>query len=966
MIELENLLQSLLNVIQKYKIPAPQSLLRSPYIKDFVSTRLSSDSCAELTTPASTSVSNTIHWPVTANGDSSLINGPNHSRIPSQAMVVSRSNPNIKANRSVSQAHLEISSDLANRGLQSLVDCPINCKTATPVSQSHVATDSNSDSSRGLSIAEKGSLRAANETTIVAHDHSVAMQKNVPLDLQATPMANPADALSLQNASNGTTAADSNSLNVIVSTTNNLVNSVPQNIIRAMVDLPSGSFNDAVSSSYRRDTVINGANAVTSNIVMSQAHLIRETANKVPSMASQMFVMKNLVNSRNRANMSSGSSILPISTNDSCVLTIATNDRNSEKQNSNLTRNTVPQLHVRNAEGNSSSDGTTLPEQTTVQTSQMSKTNMGLTINKTLETEAVLRSVSVEEPFVRGPTQVPVSSQAAQQALSIERRTLGSNGRCLDVSTNCDTGNGSESVKRPSKPSKLPLASIAVKNPNMGAPLQQTRTASGLQIGSASIQTCHSVTSLLSNMTTSPTDNTTLSIESIRAGKAGCRQESNATWNSKQTAQKFSRNVENKATSRADVGPRKRSSSNRVTRKQSNARISNILQVSCSQSPINAAKPSPKRAKKNASQQSSKSGINAPVNGPSSQQTFSANASKALSQEGAKKAQQQRKQTSNRSCAGLNVPLGESTMTLPKPHNFVSLARKEQRNKNTSNTLGQFSTESLLRNNNAGNCTQGFVGEVEQDISLPTILNIFAPAATIGNMVNQIPLSNNLPNAQHISNNSTFPTIQSTFSNFSAETLIGGQVESQTSVHAVMNSAPNANENNLVQSEQQNLFTDFSTDALLAGTESNLSYGIDNIMSRNDVVASNSCVSPNWLQTNSFIDSSPVRGSFNQGFNIFDTPINMQGYVSTVTNGGFTTPVKWRQDLGRLDEQNISSTPSSSGTVLGIWGQSSVTPLKAPQAGPNRNLHKSKGATGQPNSKRGPSFGDFLLVDSVS
>jgi len=134
-------------------------------------------------------------------------------------------------------------------------------------------------------------------------------------------------------------------------------------------------------------------------------------------------------------------------------------------------------------------------------------------------------------------------------------------------------------------------------------------------------------------------------------------------------------------------------------------------------------------------------------------------------------------------------------------------------------------------------------------------------------------------------------------------------------------------------------------------------------MNRSDVVVSNSCISPNWLQANSLIDSSPIRGSFNQGLNIFDAPSNMQGYVASGQSSVMTTPVKWRQDT----DQNINLTLSSSTPSIGLWGQNfHATAQKTQRNGQNKDPHKTKGTRSQPSNKRGPSFGDFLLVDSVS
>ena len=89
----------------------------------------------------------------------------------------------------------------------------------------------------------------------------------------------------------------------------------------------------------------------------------------------------------------------------------------------------------------------------------------------------------------------------------------------------------------------------------------------------------------------------------------------------------------------------------------------------------------------------------------------------------------------------------------------------------------------------------------------------------------------------------------------------------------------------------------------------------------------------------------------------------MQGYVASGQSSVMTTPIKWRQD----SDQNINLTLSSSAPSVGLWGQSFHAPAQKTQRnGQHKDPQKTKGTRSQPSNKRGPSFGDFLFVDSVS
>eukprot|EP00112_Aurelia_sp_Birch-Aquarium-sp1_P019069 Seg4648.3 transcript_id=Seg4648.3/GoldUCD/mRNA.D3Y31 product="hypothetical protein" protein_id=Seg4648.3/GoldUCD/D3Y31 len=512
--------------------------------------------------------------------------------------------------------------------------------------------------------------------------------------------------------------------------------------------------------------------------------------------------------------------------------------------------------------------------------------------------------------------------------------------------------------------------------------MRQTQSMVSNQNGAGGTQTCHSVTSLLGSSTTSPTENLTLSMEAILANTAtGARHiEKQVSMPSKRATNSEIDSIENlkqgnifgnQNRSNVETVSRKRSTAARDQNIQNHAVMSdNIRQVTS----LPQHKPPAKRPRRNAQMQHtenrltntvpSRSAVQIATKSVPTQVNPSRNNSKIAKQN--EERSRLKKQTISNNSSVISNSRKRSTTSLPKPQNFVSLARKNPGRKRPNNGL-DFSAEALIRSNNLTTAMQqNALNEAEQEMTLPTILNIFAPAS-VGNMVSQLPVSNNTSNIQNQVNNSTFPTIQSTFSNFSAEALIGGTMESQPNVSAVINAVQNASENTLGQQEQQSLFTDFSTDALLAGTESSLSYGIDNIMSRNDVVASNSCISPNWLQNGSFIDNSPIRGSFNPGFNIFDTPNGFQGHMSLTSNSTFSTPIKWRQDVGRIDEQGhvaLSSALTANGQ---LWSPTvAAVPHSKTRSAQAKEKQRSKVFKNQPNSKRGPSYGDFLLVDSVS
>ena len=939
-IELENLLHSLLKVIKRCKIPVSPTLFSSPYVNKLVASHFSDGDSTELALALATST------------ESSFISTGNNTVINIHSKSGAKPHPGAENDlysvrssmESVSQMQLQQCLSTGRQSV-SVMDSSSNCTPATQLNQSLSSVEYDLDVVSS-SVVARGSTSqipivsscASNSASSVTAEQrnvgvNIASSELLSSSLQPSTLTSQGSVLPVQQVNTVDAANYLPTQNSLVSIAPKSVDSIPQCFLNSsMIGIPS----EVINGNIEKQVVLSGNDTASINSASKQLQISKESTVKPPSMESQMFVMKNLVHSRNKANLNNFDLLANIP---------ASSHRNNAKPTKNGSKKDV----------NTESRGP-LEQNATVKGCQASRGSAVIVGKKMLRSDAGFDSKCTEASFVRIESQLLETSQTAQEIF------------VNDVCNAADASSGdSSTTQSKQRPPKL-LLNLGLVNEANTDTFSKTSRGSCIQAGPSGIQTCHSVTSLLSNMTTSPTENSALSIDRILSDKPGSRQELCPVKLNEQTVQPFVKGLHDQTISKSHVVPRKRSSSNRAPRKQSNVQAPNSLQISLNQGDMNSSKPSPKRAKKILSQPASQNVGDMRTRQPVSQQVLLPNASSqvVVNNKGKKEDRsKQRRPNHMKGSGGLNLPQGGNMLSLPKPHSFVSLARKDQRNRNGASNLSQFSTESLLRSNNGTN-TQALVGDTDQDISLPTILNIFAPAS-IGNMVNQLPMSTNLSNPQIVNNNSNFPTIHSTFSNFSAEALIGGQMDNQSSVNTVMNAAPTVNDHPLNQSEQQSLFTDFSTDALLAGTESSLSYGIDSIMSRNDVVASNSCISPNWLQTNSLIDNSPIRGSFNHGLNIFDTPGNLQGYVTSGQNTVFTTPIKWRQDVGRNDDQNINLVPSSSVSALGLWGQNLPTSAqKTQRTVQNKDTQKPKGTRGQASSKRGPSFGDFLLVDSVS
>ena len=936
-IELENLLHSIMKVIKKCKLPIPSTIFKSAYAKKLVAAYSSNSNTVE---SALTLVSST-QCPVIPNETTTVVNDLHQNGTQLDLVTENSLYHGDTSMESVSQLQFQ-------RCLSASIKQPEFSSNGTPSAQVDQPSVQCDLDVVGSSIMTRGSIPEipnmssyspySSSSVPVDQRHvgiSIVSSELLQSNLQQSMLTNQTSVLPLQQVNSEDTTNFSQ--NNTASVTPNSVHSVPQSLLnRGTVNLS----NDVTVGRIEKQVVYNSTGAASSNVTSKQLKTNKETTVKPPSMESQMFVMKNLVNSRNKPNW----------TNYDLLANVPVPPTYShDKPSINATKQG---LIVEGCSPFDQNGKATVP--------QVNRPNALVVEKGMLRSEGGLDGYSSEPSFVRFGSQLLDTSQTAREI---------NNEITISTCSHNAAGNISvtQSKQRPSKPSKL-LLSTGICNASGADASSQQSKALGTQTGAFGIQTCHSVTSLLSGMTTSPTENSALSIDRILSDRTGSKQEQCLIRPNEQCPQTFVSNLNDQGTHKANIASRKRQTSSRAPRKQSGTQTS--LQVSLNEDSMNSSKPSPKRARKNSSQIVSQNIVNMEIHEPISGQSPASNKRNQMivNAKSRKEERSKQKRPNNiRSSGGLTLPQGGNILSLPKPHNFVSLARKHQQNRNGGNALGHFSTESLLRSSTVTNA-QALVGDTDQDMSLPTILNIFAPAS-IGGMVSQLPMSANLSSSPSVNNSTSFPTIHSTFSNFSAEALIGGSMENNQPSVNTTNEQPlsQSEQQSLNQSEQQSLFTDFSTDALLAGTESNLSYGIDNIMSRNDVVVSNSCISPNWLQTNSLIDSSPIRGTFNQGLSIFDTPSSMQGYVSSGQNTVITTPIKWRQDVGRNDDQNISLVQPSSVVSLGVWNQTLTTGAqKTLRNEQNKDGQKSKGTRGQPNSKRGPSFGDFLLVDSVS
>ena len=346
---------------------------------------------------------------------------------------------------------------------------------------------------------------------------------------------------------------------------------------------------------------------------------------------------------------------------------------------------------------------------------------------------------------------------------------------------------------------------------------------------------------------------------------------------------------------------------------------------------------------------------------------------------------------------------------LPRPHKVMSLANSQQgpnvarRNQSQQCHPGpqpaRFSAEALMRSSSVSTSLTGdmipqhLTGAPVQGGSLPTILNIFAPAS-VSNMVQQPASGSTLVNVNStvtpshnnsnipVPNMSTFPTIQSTFSNFSAESLIAnGSIDNQPMNPAQGNPNQQVNENMLVQQVNQTLFTDFSADALLAGTDTGLSYGIDNIMGRTDPITSASCISPSWLQAVPLTtENSPIKSIVSILESGVAGPSQGSGlphpHGPGTSNSGMANINQSRSNhfdfnWSRPDDPSTSvmahsmTFSANMSAPMWCWGANPM-PASSNQIGPSATVQRYKQPSGSlmQANKPGPSYGNFLLVDS--
>ncbi|XP_065055874.1 uncharacterized protein LOC135684295 isoform X2 [Rhopilema esculentum] len=933
--DLENLVDVLLKVMRKYKIPAPSSLFNSTYVKakfDFLNPGTVSvgqvDENGILLNKYSSSASDQQHLIPCSTGNSSF---------PSDQMIIELNEPHMESN---SNATLSIQTHVPNEEQETLtvVSESLNLASASstqasfPVAETYMSvTKKPIISGREAVAATLGSVFSTDQPIAVDQNGQVAMVSHSRLILPADlPLLN-ASSVTRTRCINKSTLAEhmtekgsslSNDYSVAVDSAIHVNSNNAGNISKqAMPDCMTATSCNAENKRTNKDTV-----------------------SKAPSMESQMFVIKNLVQPKTKAVLN-GNALSFITSGPMPVL-----ENNEDSSVSAATSKNVylPRTHCDTSALSSNRSIVSMPV-------------IAGSGERLLQSD--LNGISaITSSFVRIENASAISSQQLYLARSSHTNVVTKNVGPQIVSA---VGNVvTQVVNKTQRSQTVHCASEGDKNISIPVPCQQDGSAAS-QVGVTSTQTCHTVTSLLGNVVTSPTENSALSIEAILADRPKIQQKivSQHTQNNKRVKQVEPKGQppSSSAISKAETTSRKRlSSSKSQTRQLTTQSSMSSIRSAGLHNTFSLAKPPAKRLRKSTNQNQGRNEVDFDIVSSTVQSSATIfNTKASLNMVRVEESPPTRRQTGK-----INDNASKSIQSrsgLPKAHNFVSLAKRDPRgesNINNNSNLGHFSAESLLRSNNPSN-TQVFSGDTEQDGNLPTILNIFSPAS-VGNMVTQLPLSNS-KNPQHLTNNSNLPTIQSTFSNFSAETLIGGTIENQS-----VNSVVNPNDGTLVQQEQQNLFTDFSTDALLAGTESSLSYGIDNIMSRNDVVTSSSCISPSWLQTGAFIDSSPIRGNFNPGFSFLDTPNGPQGYPASGQAANFSTPIKWRPDVLRNDDQIYNNMPSSI-PVAGPWSQNIMTtPQKTARGTQAKDGQRNKVSKSQSSNKRGPSFGDFLLVDSVS
>ena len=662
------------------------------------------------------------------------------------------------------------------------------------------------------------------------------------------------------------------------------------------------------------------ANSNNGSKVCKDSSVARE-ASKAPSMQSQMFVMKNLVQPRSKG------------FNESFIF------------DQNMNSASAPQNFA------SKSSVAAMPiEQNKHLSSQMNpkqQTNSFISVFSTLEQPE--SSINNDIPLTR------VGQDLSQKPRTLEddRYVVSNMERPMQIESHLKLQSIDSAINIQANNAGL------IPGTEMNQSFQISRQMLETPLPT-SMQTCHSVRSLLTNTNNQPAELQSLStnISDLESRKnIGIIRPLNTT-----PVDPTTKPSNKPALKLSGSTSRKRSpTETHANHFESESEIEKLATEITPSTSISHLKAPPKRVKRMGSQRSLQT-VNAGSSGNASSSSLINSRNRTIRLTEDKNRTKKQPVSSQQATHKTKV-----SSSLPRPHSVVSLAKSQHsktgENQRRKQRLSEFSAESLLRNAPVVTHAQA---SLNQDMTLPTILNIFAPAS-VGN-INPMSSLSTVNNLQAQSTtpvvNIALPTIQSTFSNFSAEALIGGSVDNQQNLNNPFNPMQHSNDSILVQQENQNLFTDFSTDTLLAGTESSLSYGIDSIMSRSESSVVNSCISPNWLQTCPLIDNSPIRNSFNPGFNIFDCASAPVSHVSAVSNGNFATPIKWRPDHIRTDESLHKAT---SNTNANIWLPGSFnTPQKALQKSPAKNRQRNTMMKGHQNNKRGPSYGDFLLVDSTS
>ena len=189
--------------------------------------------------------------------------------------------------------------------------------------------------------------------------------------------------------------------------------------------------------------------------------------------------------------------------------------------------------------------------------------------------------------------------------------------------------------------------------------------------------------------------------------------------------------------------------------------------------------------------------------------------------------------------------------------------------------------------------------------TLPTILNIFAPAPVPSTLQSNM---NNTNTNMNNTNTEPFHNMQ-TFSNFSAEALASdSSLSLQENVPLVSNDA-NLQENILIPGTDQPLFTDFSTNALIGQSDQTLSYAIDNLISNNNMNQNQNIWNSGWMPSAMTFPNDPLLPNINNP--VMGVSRQRSEHVSTDSS-----PIKSIDSILETSQSNNQLLPSQSNNQL--------------------------------------------------